>query len=185
LLVPPPLYFPCDQEDLREYYRQFVAQLGGGIALYLSGEIAAETALALLETGSFAGIETGEPLNSWRGRTVLADDDGLFVKARTAGVGVVSAAACAAPELAMALDGAIAAGNSDRTARLEAMWRELVAWLARFPQPAGVKTAVEARGVKTGPLPVPLSPGKLAGLGQFREWFAGWLPGTRKLAAHG
>jgi 4-hydroxy-tetrahydrodipicolinate synthase len=185
LLAPPPLYFHYDQEDIHEYFRQFVAQLGGGVALYLSGELPRETALALLATGSFAGIETGESLDSWNGRAVLAADDGQFVAARTAGLGVLSAAACAAPELAVALDRAIAAADTSRIARLEPMWRELTAWIARFPPPAGVKTAVEVRGLKTGPLPVPLSPEKAARLGQFREWFAQWLPAAKKLAAHG
>jgi len=189
LLAPPPLGAlhnqRYDQDDIREYYLQFAAQLGGGVPLFLSGEIARETALGLLETGSFAGIETAEALDSWRGRTVLAGDDGLFVRARSAGLGVMSAAACAAPELAMALDRAIASGDSERLGRLEAMWQELTGWMARFPQPAGVKTAVSVRGVKTGPLPAPLSPRKQASLGQFREWFAGWLPDTRKLTAHG
>jgi len=189
LLVPPPLGFgngqPYDQEDLREYYLQFAAQLGGGVALFLSGGMDRETALAVLETGSFAGIETADSLDSWRGRTVLAGDDGMFVRARSAGLGVVSAAAGAAPELAMALDRAIAAGDGERAGRLEAMWQELAGWMARFPPPVGVKTAVSLRGVKTGPLPVPLSPEKQANLRQFRDWFASWLEGTKKLAAHG
>ena len=84
----------------------------------------------------------------------------------------------------MALNAAIGAGDSDRIGRLEAMRQELLAWLARFPLPAGVKTAVAVRGIQTGPLPVPLSPAKQQCLEQFREWFKGWLPATKKLAAH-
>ena len=193
LLVPSPLSFPYDnrsgrrydQDDIREYYLHFVAQLGGGVALLLSGETARETALALLETGSFAGIETAESFDAWRGRTVLSGDDGLFVPARSAGCGVLSAAACAAPELAMALDRAIAAGDGERAGRLGAMWEELGGWMAQLPQPACLKQAVSVRGVKTGPPSLPLSPKKQVNLGQFREWFAAWLPGTRKLTAHG
>jgi 4-hydroxy-tetrahydrodipicolinate synthase len=189
LLAPPPLCALSnqryDQDDIREYYLHFAGQLGGGVPLFLSGEIARETALALLETGSFAGIETGDSLDSWGGRTVLSGDDGLFVRARSAGLGVLSPAACAAPELAMALDRAIATGDSERAGRLRAMWEELAGWMARLPQPAGLKTAVATRGVQTGQLAAPLPPKKQKSLGQFREWFADWLPGTRKLTAHG
>jgi dihydrodipicolinate synthase/N-acetylneuraminate lyase len=64
------------------------------------------------------------------------------------------------------------------------MRQELLAWLARFPLPAGVKTAVAVRGIQTGPLPVPLSPAKQQCLEQFREWFKSWLPASRKLASH-
>jgi dihydrodipicolinate synthase/N-acetylneuraminate lyase len=193
LLLPPPLSFPYDnrndlrydQDDIREYYLHFAAALGGGVALLLSGEIAMETAVRLLETGSFAGIESGDSLDSWRGRTVLASDDGLFVRARSAGFGVLSAAACAAPELAMALDRAIAVGDEGRAGRLRAMWEELAVRMAQLPQPACLKQAVVARGVKMGPPSLPLSPKKHVNLVQFREWFAGWLPGTMKLTAHG
>ena len=118
------------------------------------------------------------------GANVLVGHDSLLVPARSAGLGVISAAACAAPELTMALNRAIAAGNGERIAGLEAMRQELLGWLARFPPPVGIKTAVAARGIQTGPLAVPLPPGKLKILEQFREWFTGWLPGTKKLAAH-
>ena len=84
----------------------------------------------------------------------------------------------------MALDSAIGAGNTEKVARLEAMRQELMAWLGRFPLPVGVKTAVAVRGIHTGPLPVPLSPGKQQCLEQFREWFRGWLPVMKKTAAH-
>jgi len=197
LLLPPPLFFrydqPYDEEDLREFYEQFAAQVGSGVAIFLSGGIAMETVGQLLAAGCFAGIEDGsgaadslDRLRAHRGSsTVLSGHDSLLVQARSAGLGVVSAAACAAPELTMALDRAIAAGNGERIGRLEAKWQELIGWLERFPPPAGVKTAVSLRGIQTGPLPVPLSPGKQKNLEQFREWFKGWLPATRKLAAHG
>jgi len=85
----------------------------------------------------------------------------------------------------MALNAAIHAGDGEAIGRLESMRQELLAWLARFPLPVGLKTAVAARGIQTGPLPVPLSPAKQRDLEQFREWFQGWLPASRKLAAHG
>lgn len=192
LLVPPPLYYRYDQDDILEFYKQFAAQMGSGPPLVVTGDIAPETACRLLESGRFAGIEDGvgevdslDRLRACAGEcAVLSGDDRLLVHARSAGLGVLSAVAGAAPELTMALNAAIGAGDSARIARLEAMRQELLAWLEKFPPPVGVKTAVSARGIQTGPLPVPLSPGKQQCLEQFREWFKGWLPATKRLASH-
>src|SRR5580704_13068009 len=133
VLLPPPLYYQYDQDDICEFYTQFAAQLGNGPAIVLSGGIAPETACRLLESGRFAGIEDGsgtvESLDALRAcatdRAILAGDDRLLVHARSAGLGVLSAAACAAPELTMALNCAIQAGNSSEIAKLEAMRQEL------------------------------------------------------------
>ena len=192
ILLPPPLLFHYDQDDLREFYTQFAIQVGTGIDIFLTGEIAIETALGLLESGRFAGIEVSntaadsfDQLRAHAGTsTILMGHDCLFVRARSVGLGVVSAAACAAPELTMALNQAIAAGNGERIGRLEAMRQELLVWLGRFPQPVGLKTAVAVRVIQTGPLPVPLSPGKQERLEQFRDWFKAWLPATRKVVTH-
>lgn len=192
VLLPPPLFYRCDQDDICEFYTQFASQLGSGPPIVLTGEIAPETAARLLESGRFAGIEDGsgrmESLDRLRAcagnSAVLAGDDRLLVNARSAGLGVVSAAACAAPELTMALNAAIAAGDGAAIARLEARRQELISWLDRFPAPVGIKTAVAARGIPTGDLPVPLSAGKQQCLEQFREWFKAWLPATKKLATH-
>jgi len=192
ILLPPPLHYRYDEDDICEFYTQFASQFGSGPPVVISGEIAPGIACRLLESGRFAGIEDGsssqESLDRLcacaADRSVLAGDDRLMVQARSAGLGVLSAAACAAPELTMALDSAIGAGDGPRIATLEAVRQELVAWLARFPAPAGLKTAVAARGIQTGPLAVPLSPAKALCLEQFREWFKAWLPATRKLASN-
>ena len=192
VLVPPPLYYQYEQDDICEFYTQFAAQFGSGPAIVLSGGVVPETACRLLETGKFAGIEDGsgsleslDLLQACQGSSaVLAGDDRLMVHARSAGLGLLSAAACAAPELTMALNSAIAAADGPGIARMEAMRLELLAWLDRFPLPVGVKTAVATRGIQTGPLPVPLSPARAQCLEQFREWFKAWLPATKKLASY-
>jgi 4-hydroxy-tetrahydrodipicolinate synthase len=189
ILLPPPLCYRFDEDDLCEFFMQFAEHLGSGTPLVLNGEMAAETARRLLESGHFAGIEyrsgTVDDLPGMADdRAVFVGDDRLLVPARSAGLGVVSAAACAAPELTMALDAAIGAGDGAMISRLEAKRQELLVWLDRFPEPVGIKTAVAARGIQTGPLPVPLSPGKQQCLEQFREWFKVWLPATKKLAVH-
>ena len=83
----------------------------------------------------------------------------------------VSDVACAIPELVAAgLDGKIA---------------EFEAWVREFPSPVAIKTAVNVRGIATGPLPVPLTAAKQKRLEEFREWFKGWLGPARKCAHAG
>src|SRR5581483_4485199 len=123
VLLPPPLFYQYDAEDIFEFYSQFARQLGGGIPILLSGAIDAQTAISLLSTGQFAGIEDPsdshellENLNPANGLIRLSSHDRLFGQARCLGLGVLSAAACAAPELAMALDEAITQRDPPRIA---------------------------------------------------------------------
>jgi 4-hydroxy-tetrahydrodipicolinate synthase len=192
ILLPPPLCYRCDQDDLFEFYTQFAAQFGSGPALVVAGDIVPQTAARLFETGRFAGVEDGsgslESLAQLRALApegaILTGDDRLLVHARSQGLGVISGAACAAPELTMMLNSAISKGDGPEIARLEALRQELLGWLDGFPLPVGVKTAVAVRGIQTGPLPAPLAPAKQRCLEQFRDWFKGWLPSTRKLAKY-
>ncbi|SPE42688.1 Dihydrodipicolinate synthetase [Candidatus Sulfopaludibacter sp. SbA3] len=201
LLLPPPHFFSYDQDDLREFYLQFAAQLGGGVPVFLARlpapctQLHTSTVLDLLSTGRFAGVEEtgdgdsvlhlraerqGQP---WR---ILASEDVTLVAARRAGAhGAISAAACAVPELVTALDCAIRSQNQLAVEQLEAMLQEFLLWVNQFPQPAVLKVATGLRSLKTGPLAVPLSPEKQRRMDQFRAWFSAWLPGAKKLTANG
>src|SRR5205823_5416397 len=203
LLLPPPYFFPYCQDDLREFYLQFAAHAGKSSIIYISNTpafttgIHADTAQHLLETGSFAGIEEAsenhEPLASLqaaasgnRGFAVLCGNDAGLARARCSGAhGAISPAACAVPELMLALDSAIRAGEHDRAARLDEKLQEFLTCFRQFPLPSALKVATSLRGLKTGPLAMPLAPEKQKRLGQFREWFQSWLPETKKLAAQG
>lgn len=189
ILLPPPHFFRYQQDDIREFYLQFAAQVGNGPATFLcntpsfTSPIAVETALTLLETGRFAGIEDASgDLESFAGlkaaaAALLVGDDAVFTRARCAGAhGAISPAACTVPELVSALDRAIAAGNHQEAGRLDQMLQEFIGWMREFPQPVIIKVATGLRGLKTGPLAVPLPPGKQRKLDEFREWFQGWLP---------
>jgi len=198
LLLPPPYFFRYQQEEIREFYLHFARRVASGPPVFLSNapgvtsEISVETSLALLETGKFAGIEDagGKPglLDCFQGRignaTFVAGHDALFSPARAAGMPVVSAVASAAPELVMSLDRAIADDNGEAISRLDGLLREFVTWMEQFPQPVAIKAAAGFRGWKTGPPLVPMSAAKQKKLEEFREWFQGWLPTTRKLTAH-
>ncbi|MDR3698801.1 MAG: dihydrodipicolinate synthase family protein [Candidatus Sulfopaludibacter sp.] len=185
LLLPPPHFFDYDQDDLREFYLQFARQLGDGTATFLSqlplpgGRLEIPTALELLATGHFAGVEDGDGADSvhriqaacqgrpWR---ILAGGDATFAEARCAGAhAAISSTACALPELMTALD------RAPQDQRLHARLDEFLCWVDQFPPPVIVKTATSLRRLKTGPLSVPLSPEKQKKLEQFRVWFEPWL----------
>ena len=199
LLLPPPYFYRYQQDDIREFFLQFAAHVGAdaGAAIFLcnipsfASEIAVESALHLLHTGLFAGIENAggdveyfarlRPADA-RPFTLLVANDAIFTRARSTGgcSGAISPAACAVPELMLALDRALASGDQPAAARLDELLQEFLAWVDRFPQPAALKAAVGLRGLKTGPLPVPLPPEKQKRLDEFREWFRGWLPAMKK-----
>jgi len=192
LLVPPPYFFRYEQDDLREYYEQFAAQVEG-VPLYLSSisdcatAIELETALGLLEAGQFAGLEDEcggfEPVAA-AGHTLLAGHDRWLRRAVAAGARIaVSAAACAIPELVLALARRSAAGDGAETDAIEAKIGEFLDWEEQAPRPVILKTAVAMRGLKTGPINTPLSPEKARRLAAFREWFPVWLPAGAKRSA--
>src|SRR5579871_6038294 len=173
LLLPPPFFFRYDPDDLLELYRRFAAQLGSGAEILLSNApastspIPVETALDLVGNGLYAGVEDSSGslesfacLQAAASRNhfqLLAGSDAIFTQVRSAGAtptgnsrpGAVSAAACAVPELVMALDRAIAAGQPGQIEKLDCELRTFLDWELRFPRPMIVKVATGLRGLKT------------------------------------
>jgi 4-hydroxy-tetrahydrodipicolinate synthase len=193
LLLPPPYFFPYSQDEVREFYVEFAAQLGGGAATYLynipqfTSAIEPETAISLLETGGFAGVAdaAGDLQSLLRlrdaGCAVLTSDDAIFAPARCAGVSAaLSEAACAVPELMVALESAVAGRRREEAARLDALLHEFLSWAGQFPPPVAVRTATRLRGLKIGALPAPLPAEKRRKLDEFQAWFEAWLPGVKR-----
>jgi 4-hydroxy-tetrahydrodipicolinate synthase len=197
LLLMPPYFFRYNQDDIREFYLRFAAQIGGQTRIFLynipffTNELSSDTAAELLATGQFAGIKDSSGRMEYFERmaatrasvpfTLVVGNDVIFTKARSAGAdGVVSGVACAVPELMLGLDRAICAADQAKTVRLEARLQEFIRWLDRMPVPLGVKAATEARGLQVGPPAVPLSAGTQRVLEEFKEWFRGWLPEVKK-----
>jgi 4-hydroxy-tetrahydrodipicolinate synthase len=191
LLLMPPFFFRYRQPEIREFYLRF-AEMSHGAPVYLynipafTSEIATETAVQLLSTGRFAGIKDSsggwdnfQALSRYKQEhpyTLLVGHDAIFARARAAGAdGVVSGVACAMPELLLALDRAIAQHDGAEAERLDARLHEFLERIERFPTPVAIKSALAARGIKTGPPPVPLAPETQAALDEFREWFRAWV----------
>jgi len=200
LLLMPPYFFRYSQEDIAEFYLQFAAALAGAAPVFLynipffTNQIAPDTAAALLSTGKFAGIKdsSGEweyferlaALSQQTPFTLLAGNDRIYKRARPAGAnGIVSGVACAAPELLVALERALAKNLSNDVERLDSCLQEFIHWHDRFPTPVAIKAAIETRGIKVGPLAIPLAPAGEKRLAEFREWFASWLVQVKRESA--
>jgi 4-hydroxy-tetrahydrodipicolinate synthase len=191
VFLPPSHFFPYQQPELTEFYLQFARQLAGGIPVYLSNTpvftsgLETPTICALLSSGHFAGME--DPLAADRALShlpvaLLSSDDSRLAEARRAGChGAVSVAACAIPELVVALDSALGHGDRVRAERCDALLQQFVARDTQFPFPVMVHAATRLRGVKLGVQPVPLSAGRQRALDEFREWFTGWLSCLKNL----
>lgn len=190
VLAMPPYYFHYGQSTVREYFEMLARDLDGAIFLYnipfFTTPIEAETAVQLLSSGEFAGISDSSGRDDYfqqihavpnRERLrVIVGNDKIFGRVRREGAdGVISGVAMIAPELMIALDAAITAGNVEKAARLEVLLNECFPWLDRFPAPVAIKMAAGFRGLKTGPLALPSSPDEKELLREFESWYRGWL----------
>jgi dihydrodipicolinate synthase/N-acetylneuraminate lyase len=199
LLLPPPFFFRYDPDDLQEFYARFAAQsdCAGDTFLWnspsVTSNIPVESAVRIIDAHGFAGIvdSSGDPeaftclqaASGSHGFRLFSGDDRLFSWARSIGAPVISAAASAIPEIAVAMDRAIASGKRMEVDRLQPLFDEFLGWIDRFPQPILLKVATGIRGLKTGPLPLPVCPEKQAALDQFRGWFAECLTALEVVAA--
>ncbi len=193
ILLMPPYYFRQDQDAIRSFYLAFAAAFGDALPIYLynipscTNEIAISTATDLLAGGRFAGIkDSSGNLDYFRALsdqaaqtpfTLFCGYERIYVEAKRLGAnGAIFGTAAAVPELLVALDAAICAGDSTRTHRLSARLDEFVDWIELFPMTAGIKAALNQRKLKTGALAVPLGERGDRKLAEFSEWFRGWLP---------
>jgi 4-hydroxy-tetrahydrodipicolinate synthase len=191
LLVPPPHFYHYDQDDIRAFYGEFADDVWSDSAIFLyetgaTSRIAPETAAELLRDERFSGLvhASGDIAGfaAFGSRAAILGDDAVLARADAAGV--VSGAACAAPEVVVELHRAIRAGAADDAEDGRRRLRELLEWAARFPRPTAWKAATELRGLKTGAIAAALSPRKQRELEEFREWFRAWVSRAGKLTAN-
>ncbi len=197
LLLMPPYFLRYSREVTRGFFRQFIEEFDGGLPVYLynipavTSPLSPPAAIDLLETGLFAGIKDSS--GDWDGFlelleaaralpfTLLAGNEKIYVPARAAGAhGIISGAASAIPELILALDAAILAGDETRRDRLQARMLEFVDWIERFPMTFGIKEAAAMRGLKTGATALALSGSAGELMTEYRAWFPSWWAAVRQ-----
>lgn len=177
VLLPPPYFCRLPEDEIREFYLQFGVQADGAVYLEHLPEmvegIPVETARELLATRRFCGIVDSTGEHAAGGLQAVIANDRLFRK-RCTGAPAISAVGCAVPELVLALDCALAAGKADEIARLTARLEDFLGWMDELPATAVLRVATRVRGIKAGPVSMPLPPTKQKRLEEFREWFEGW-----------
>lgn len=193
VLVMPPHYFRYSPEAVETYCLEFAERIARWVPVYLyhipqfTDAIPVEVADRLLASGAFAGIKDSSgdwarmerllELRRMYPFTVMAGNDRIFARARRAGAnGGVTGVGGAIPELMLALDRAVVEGRP--VEQLDGWLQEFIGRIDEFPAPVGVRAAVAARGIQTGPHASPLGPELSARLREFESWFKEWLPGV-------
>ena len=205
LLLSMPMFFRYQQEDLRAFAAHVSRALKAPCLLYdlpdFTNGLAPSTVLALMRDEEFiVGIKDSsgreENLKTFAdaradgAATLLVGDDRLLRAGLEAGWdGGISGVAGCCPELLVAIVRSHRDGRLDDTARLQVLLDELIARLSVFPTPWGIRIALEARGLPTGPLPLPLTAARREQIREFQTWFRAWivsvLPGIRDLGSAG
>ncbi|MGH9373962.1 MAG: dihydrodipicolinate synthase family protein [Vicinamibacterales bacterium] len=191
LLLPMPMFFRYQQEDLEAFCAYISGMLRAPCLLYnlpdFTNGLAPETVLRLLheeefiigikdssgQTANLTAFEEGRNGANW---TLLVGDDRLLRQGLQAGWdGGISGVAGFCPELLVGLYRSFVTGRQDETARFERLLDELIVQLAPFPTPWGIRIGLAARGIDTGPLPLPVTPARHRQIAAFREWLPPWL----------
>jgi 4-hydroxy-tetrahydrodipicolinate synthase len=192
LLLLPQYFFNYRQREIEEFYRQFACETGDAVPIMLynipqfTSNIELETARRLIDTGLFAGIKDSS--GDWeyfeqllamkrdRPFALFAGHDRIALRALRAGAdGVLSGCACAIPEIVVALEKAVTAGDPERAEVMNARLIEFVDWIEKFPTPMGIKRAVELRGQKAGTPGIPLPAETAQAMEAFSIWFKGLM----------
>jgi 4-hydroxy-tetrahydrodipicolinate synthase len=186
LLLPMPLFFRYAQDDLREYCAHVSRTLAAPCLLYdlpdFTNPLAPETTLSLLRDEPFIvglkdssgcpdRLETFASARAAQDWTLLVGDDRLLLDGLRAGWnGGISGVAGFCPELLVALYRSAAAGRMEEAAGCQQRVEELIERIAPFPAPWGIRVGLAARGIDTGPLPLPLSARRQEQVREFQEW---------------
>jgi dihydrodipicolinate synthase/N-acetylneuraminate lyase len=194
LLLPMPMFFRYEQEDLRAFCAHVSRTLRGPCLLYnlpdFTNGLTPTTMVTLLGEEEFiVGIKdsSGQRSNlrilaqarNGRPWTLLVGDDRMLRPGLESGWdGGISGVAGFYPELVVALYRSFVERRQEETARLQTLLDELVAQLAPFPTPWGIRVGLAARGIDTGPLPLPITASRRQQIVAFTEWLQGWMART-------
>lgn len=194
LLLPMPMFFRYEQQDLEAFSARVSGTLRAPCLLYnlpgFTNGLAPATVLNLLRTEEFiVGIKdsSGEVENltafaearaghPW---SLLVGDDRVQHAGLQAGWdGGISGVAGFCPELLVAIYQSFLDKRLDEAARLQGLLDELISHIAPFPTPWGIRIGLAARGIPTGPLPLPVTPVRRQQIVEFGDWLPAWLRRT-------
>jgi 4-hydroxy-tetrahydrodipicolinate synthase len=189
-----PMFFRYEQADLEAFSAQVSGALRASCLLYnlpgFTNGLSIDTTLTLLRGEEFiVGVKdsSGEDaslraLAQARGDlpwSLLVGDDHLLRDGLLAGWdGGISGVAGFCPELLVAVYRSFTDGRLEDAARFQNLLDELISRIAVFPTPWGIKVGLAARGIETGPLPLPLTPARRQQIAAFTEWFPAWSTRT-------
>lgn len=199
LLLPMPMFFRYEQGDLEAYCADISRALETSCLLYnlpgFTNGLESGTILALLRneefivglkdsSGQFENLPAFQTARGAAPWSLLVGDDRALLAGLSAGWdGGISGVAGFCPELLVALYSSHAAKETAAAARLQGLLDELITHLAPFPTPWGIRIGLAARGIPTGPLPLPLTAARQRQIAEFTSWFRGWLAATGLTAA--
>lgn len=191
LLIAMPYFFRYQQQDLIEFTRTVCEAVSTPCLLYnlpsFTNGITVETALKLIEeVPNLRGMKdsSGEITNlralagrdsGTRAYSLLVGDDDLLLQALQAGWnGAISGIACCAPEAILAVAGAFRSGDVRAAEARQAELDQLIEQIVQLPIPWGVRVALAARGIPTGPLHLPLSPERRQQVATLTSYIQEW-----------
>jgi 4-hydroxy-tetrahydrodipicolinate synthase len=191
LLLPMPMFFRYNQEDLKAFCTNVSDALRGPCLLYnlpdFTNALEPDTVVSLLRDAEFilgikdssGQIEHLKAFAAARGSQawtlLVGDDRALYQGLQTGWDGGISGVAGFCPELLVALYRSHVEKRFDEAARLQVLLDELISQIAPLPTPWGIRVGLAARGIDTGPLPLPLSAARTVQIATFRKWLPGWL----------
>lgn len=191
LLLPMPMFFRYEQADLEAYAAHVSGVLRAPCLLYnlpgFTNGLEADTVLRLLRNEEFitgikdssGRLENLATFSHARGAapwTLLVGDDRVLHAGLAAGWdGGISGVAGFCPELLVVLYRSHVSGDAPGAARLQRLLDELISHLAPFPTPWGIRIGLAARGIPTGPLPLPVTGQRRRQIAEFTAWLPGWL----------
>ncbi len=190
LLVPVPHFFPYQQEDVAEFYRQTAAATDLPVLIYnlpqFAGGVDTDVAVDLIcNERSVAGIKDSsgslEILKALTARPEvdsirLVGNDAVLAEALSGGLcqGVISGVACVLPELIVGLFNCSPTESPDVFLTLRTRLDEFIEQLNVLPVPWGLKVVAECRGLAPATYSMPLSFNRQDQIQDFQIWFDDW-----------
>lgn len=191
LLVPAPHFYHYAQEDLLEFYRTVAGAADVPCLIYnlpaFTEEVEIETVLQLLsEEPNIVGVKdsSGHPehlatlanIQQRPAATLLCGADELFLPSLDARWdGCISGLASCCPELLTATYSYVQHKEHKKAQKVHQLLLAFAEKVLELPFPWGIHTAAQVRGISTGPVALPLSPGRRKQINRLQRWLERWF----------